>query len=241
MPQAIFWLWLHLLQFDVSNQSLSPEEDEQNKRWRPLPSKRLSVRQARVLRWLLVPICLIVSARYSLQIFGASLSLITFTLIYNELAGHSHWFVRNVVNACGAASFEVGTTLLACKSLILHSEPLTDPDRHPRSSTSRCLGLRRSPFHNAERWNKRNNDPGAGLQRRARRSRHRPSHLADHLARHRPLYHSRGIDFVVHRSGLDLEVGLGDGFRIPLRRRNRCEPLPILDKCKGGPSFLLLV
>ncbi|KAJ3557578.1 hypothetical protein NM688_g1400 [Phlebia brevispora] len=113
LPQAIFWLWLHLLQFDVSNQSMSPEEDEQNKRWRPLPSKRLTLRQARILRWLLVPVCLAVSCLYSLPIIYASISLISFTVIYNELSGHSHWLVRNVVNACGAASFEVGTTLLA--------------------------------------------------------------------------------------------------------------------------------
>lgn len=116
MPKAIFWLWLHLLQFDVSNQSLSPEEDEQNKRWRPIPAKRVTVRQARILRWLLVPICLTVSSLYTLPILYASVSLIFFTLIYNEFAGGSHWLVRNVVNACGAASFEVGTTLLACKT-----------------------------------------------------------------------------------------------------------------------------
>lgn len=118
MPQAIFWLWLHLLQFDVSNQSLNPEEDEQNKGWRPLPSKRVSLRQARALRWILVPLCLGVSWLYSQQILYASVSLISFTIIYNELSGHSHWLVRNVVNACGAASFEVGATLLACKSLM---------------------------------------------------------------------------------------------------------------------------
>ena len=69
---------------------------------------------------LLIPICLAVSSLYSRQIVGASLSLITFTIIYNELAGHSHWFVRNLVNACGAASFEVGTTLLTCTSYSIH-------------------------------------------------------------------------------------------------------------------------
>ena len=114
LPQAIFWLWLHLLQFNVSNQSLNPKEDEQNKCWRPIPAKRVSLRQARILRWLLIPACIAVSCLYSRQIIAASISLITFTIIYNELAGHTHWLVRNVVNACGAASFEVGTTLLAC-------------------------------------------------------------------------------------------------------------------------------
>lgn len=119
MPQAIFWLWLHLLQFDVSNQSLNLEEDEQNKRWRPLPAKRLSLRQARILRWILVPLCLAVSQRlYSRQVLCASVSLIFFTIIYNELSGHSHWLVRNILNACGAASFEVGATLLTCEFLI---------------------------------------------------------------------------------------------------------------------------
>ncbi|KIM78588.1 hypothetical protein PILCRDRAFT_11056 [Piloderma croceum F 1598] len=38
LPHVIFWVWLHLLQFDVSNQYLDPTEDALNKPDRPIPS-----------------------------------------------------------------------------------------------------------------------------------------------------------------------------------------------------------
>jgi 4-hydroxybenzoate polyprenyltransferase len=112
--ETAFWIWLHLLQFDVSNQSLKPEEDVHNKPDRPLPSGRMTLGQARLLRWLLVPICTGYSALYSPSVVLASAALIMMTIIYDELGAHAgHWMVRNVVNALGFGCFEVGSSLVA--------------------------------------------------------------------------------------------------------------------------------
>ncbi|KII83628.1 hypothetical protein PLICRDRAFT_32827 [Plicaturopsis crispa FD-325 SS-3] len=111
---AVFWIWLHLLQFDVSNQTLDPEEDKNNKKDRPLPSGRITFRNAIIFRWALVPICFALSLCYSAQVFYASVALVFFTILYDECHCHAgHWAVRNFVNACGFASFEYGSTLIA--------------------------------------------------------------------------------------------------------------------------------
>ncbi|KAL5534703.1 hypothetical protein ACEPAG_1167 [Sanghuangporus baumii] len=114
LPHVIFWIWFHVLQFDVSNQTLKPEEDEYNKRDRPLPSKRITWRNAITLRWALVPACWILSAFYSIETVYASITLCILTFIYDELgASAGHWFLRNFVNALGFMSFEVGACLVA--------------------------------------------------------------------------------------------------------------------------------
>ncbi|KLO15626.1 hypothetical protein SCHPADRAFT_824462 [Schizopora paradoxa] len=114
LPHIIFWVWFHVLQFDVSNQTLDPEEDEHNKRDRPLPAKRISYRNAVILRWALVPACWTLSACYSLETMYASMALVALTAIYDEFGAHSgHWAVRNLVNALGFVSFEVGASLIA--------------------------------------------------------------------------------------------------------------------------------
>ncbi|KZV68641.1 hypothetical protein PENSPDRAFT_676377 [Peniophora sp. CONT] len=114
LVHVIFWIWLHVLQFDVSNQTMDPEEDAQNKRDRPLPAGRMSLPNAVRLRWLLVPLCFGLSILYSGRTLCASVALVALTIIYNELATHKmHWGIRNAVNALGFASFEVGATLIA--------------------------------------------------------------------------------------------------------------------------------
>ncbi|KLO12994.1 hypothetical protein SCHPADRAFT_874683 [Schizopora paradoxa] len=114
LPHVIFWTWVHVLQFDVSNQTLNPEEDEHNKRDRPLPAKRITHQNALILRWILVPTCWTLSACYSLETFYASIALVALTIIYDELGAHSgHWVIRNLVNALGFVSFEVGASLIA--------------------------------------------------------------------------------------------------------------------------------
>ena len=107
-------MWFHVLQFDVSNQTMDPDEDEQNKKDRPLPAKRMTLNQALRFRWALVPACWMLSAAYSTQAALSSVALVALTVIYNELAAHRrHWAIRNVVNALGFASFEFGATLVA--------------------------------------------------------------------------------------------------------------------------------
>ncbi|EIM79583.1 uncharacterized protein STEHIDRAFT_69322 [Stereum hirsutum FP-91666 SS1] len=114
VPHVVFWVWLHLLQFDVSNQLMDPDEDNHNKPDRPLPAKRISYRNATIMRWALVPLCWGLSALYSSYVLCASVALVAFTVIYDELHAHSgHFAVRNVVNAAGFASFELGSTLIS--------------------------------------------------------------------------------------------------------------------------------
>ncbi|KAI0629571.1 UbiA prenyltransferase family-domain-containing protein [Trametes polyzona] len=114
LPHVVFWVWLHVLQFDFANQSLDADEDAKNKSDRPIPAKRITIAQTRLLRWLIVPVCWRLSALYSVETFYASVALAALTLLYNELTAHRrHWIIRNVVNALGFASFEVGATLIA--------------------------------------------------------------------------------------------------------------------------------
>jgi len=109
---SFFWVWLHVLQFDVSNQTLNPIEDEYNKRDRPLPAKRITLNNAIILRWVLVPICWLLSACYSQEIAYASLALTIITILHNELHAHRYLVGKNVVTALGITSFEVGAILL---------------------------------------------------------------------------------------------------------------------------------
>ncbi|KAI0359001.1 hypothetical protein OH77DRAFT_1374994, partial [Trametes cingulata] len=110
-PRAI-WIWLHLLQFCLSNQCLSPEEDASNKPWRPIPAGRITTGIARRLRWALLFICLSVSAYYG--VLGASVALALGTLAHNELGMDAVWLPRNVCNAVGYAAFNAGATYVAC-------------------------------------------------------------------------------------------------------------------------------
>ncbi|KAF5335035.1 hypothetical protein D9758_017440 [Tetrapyrgos nigripes] len=111
---SMLWIWIHLLHFDVSNQTICPEEDRINKAFRPIPAGRITLYQAKLLRWSLIPICFGISVLSSLQCLYASMSLVLFTTLHNECGGGSgHWIIRNTLNAVGFASFEWGATLIA--------------------------------------------------------------------------------------------------------------------------------
>jgi 4-hydroxybenzoate polyprenyltransferase len=69
-----------------------------------------------VLRWALVPACLLISVLYSVPTLYASATLTVLFVIYNELQLHArHWFLRNALNALGLMMFETGATLVAGK------------------------------------------------------------------------------------------------------------------------------
>ncbi|KAI0752518.1 UbiA prenyltransferase family [Daedaleopsis nitida] len=108
----LFWVWLHLLQFCISNQTLNLAEDANNKPWRPIPAGRISVRAARWLRWMLVGVCIVYSATCNVLPMG--LILLAATIAYNELHLSSHWFSRNALNAIGYASFSIGAANAGC-------------------------------------------------------------------------------------------------------------------------------
>jgi hypothetical protein len=87
------------------------EEDALNKPWRPLPSKRLAMSQALLLRWSLFPACLLLSIYFDVFIPGVALSVGIW--LHNELRFDSHWFTRNVTNALGYLAFGSGASILA--------------------------------------------------------------------------------------------------------------------------------
>jgi len=91
---AVLWTWLHLLQICVSNQSLNPGEDALNKPWRPIPSGIVSVLNARILRWILLPLCL--SLSISLGALWQGISLAIAFIVYNELHLDTHWLVQRL-------------------------------------------------------------------------------------------------------------------------------------------------
>ncbi|KAI0311132.1 UbiA prenyltransferase family [Amylostereum chailletii] len=113
LPHVVFWIWFHLLHFNVSNQIINPDEDALNKRDRPLPAGRITLRNATILRWALAPLCFALSACYSPEIMYTSIAMFLLIVLYNELDAHAgHWLVRNAMNALGLATFEVGATLV---------------------------------------------------------------------------------------------------------------------------------
>ncbi|KAH7910334.1 UbiA prenyltransferase family [Hygrophoropsis aurantiaca] len=107
------WIWLHMLQFTLANQTQDPSEDEKNKKTRPLPAHLISLREAIIYRWLVVPTCLIFSAWYGSKVLFASISIACLTILYNELYLHRQWVAKNVLTACGYAAFEFGGVWIA--------------------------------------------------------------------------------------------------------------------------------
>ena len=126
---AVLWTWLHLLQFCVSNQSLNPGEDVLNKPWRPIPSGIVSVLNARILRWILLPLCL--SLSMSLEALWQGVFLAIGFLVYNELHLDSHWLMRNALNAWGYASFNAGASSIAGASGYYSFHTVFSNDRMP--------------------------------------------------------------------------------------------------------------
>ncbi|TRM65033.1 UbiA prenyltransferase family [Schizophyllum amplum] len=108
---TVFWIWIHLLQFCVSNQTASPDEDAQNKPWRPLPAHRITIHDARVLRWALLPICALICIAYDLRAIAFWFPVAI--IMHNELKLDSHWATRNVLNALAYCMFDIGATSVA--------------------------------------------------------------------------------------------------------------------------------
>ena len=110
-----FWIWLHLLQFNVANQVKAPNEDRVNKPFRPIPAGRITVHNATILRWALVPICLVYSTLYSPQLTWISLTILCLTTWYNEHNGDRESFSKNLLTAIMYVLSELGGTLVAGK------------------------------------------------------------------------------------------------------------------------------
>ena len=115
---VIFWVFLHLLQCDISNQYLPSSiiEDTENKPYRPIPSGRVTVKRATQLRWALVPLCLALSGLYGAQVVYMSAVFLCMTAAYNELNGSAFWLTRDTINGTGFAG------LLAAAILVVNPD-----------------------------------------------------------------------------------------------------------------------
>ncbi|KAA1472502.1 hypothetical protein DENSPDRAFT_850967 [Dentipellis sp. KUC8613] len=126
LVHVVFWIWLHTLALDLSNQTLDLVEDAHNKPYRPIPAGRISYRAACVLRWVLPLVCWAWSASYSLPLLYASIANCLIVVLYDEMGGAAgHWLYRNILNSIGHASIEVGACLLAGNDVnVLHPTAL---------------------------------------------------------------------------------------------------------------------
>ncbi|KAG2067725.1 hypothetical protein BDR04DRAFT_1120290 [Suillus decipiens] len=110
---APLWIWFHLLQFNIANQIQDPEEDRKNKPSRPIPAGRISVDSAADMRWVMIPVCLMLSLWYGAQALLASTVFAVLTIWYNELHGDKMGLSKNVLTAILYGCLEVGGTVAA--------------------------------------------------------------------------------------------------------------------------------
>lgn len=145
LTQALCWVWFHLLQANVSNQTYSAHEDVMNKPWRPVPSGRISVRDCRALRWKLMVFCLGLSSLFSVNVLISSALLTVVEIVHDDFGLSHHPVFKNLCNVGGYATFEIGATLvlsgesyldgtsttaLACSALVIfmtiHAQDFAD-------------------------------------------------------------------------------------------------------------------
>jgi 4-hydroxybenzoate polyprenyltransferase len=93
------------------------DEDAVNRPWRPLPSGRISQEAAAILRWLLVPLCVLVSLPFGLDMVVCSLMLAAALIAYNEHGLAHNWIGKSLFNAIGYGLFEYGAARIMSESL----------------------------------------------------------------------------------------------------------------------------
>lgn len=108
--QCCFWIWIHLLLCNVSNQSRSRQEDAINHPWRPLPNGRVTERQAVFLRHACIVGCMIWSATYSTKLLGITALLVLTTILYDDVGLARHCLGKSLCNIGGYTAFELGAT-----------------------------------------------------------------------------------------------------------------------------------
>ncbi|KAK0460551.1 UbiA prenyltransferase family [Desarmillaria tabescens] len=107
---TVIWLWLHLLQANVSNQMFSGHEDKLNKPWRPLPSRRITPRQARIFWWCLTILCFTVSALCGRVILFSSAALTLVEILHDDIGLSGNLVLKNLCNVGGYITFELGAS-----------------------------------------------------------------------------------------------------------------------------------
>jgi len=111
--ESIGWLWLHLLQFNIANQTRDVEEDKLNKPWRPLAADRITMENAHRLHSFISLLCIAGSFAYSNLLFAVSLSFTAGVSFYHNSNAHGHWVMKSLMNAFGLTCLGLGTTIMA--------------------------------------------------------------------------------------------------------------------------------
>ena len=115
LSYSLCWLWLHLFQGNVSNQSYSAPEDLLNKPWRPIPSGRIGVKESRTLRWALMVFCLGFSSLFTFDVLITSAVFTVLVIVHDDFGLSGHPIGKNVLNVGAYVSFELGSTLILCR------------------------------------------------------------------------------------------------------------------------------
>ena len=129
---CLFWVFIHLLEFDLANQTSDPVEDARNKPYRPVPSGRSSLEAARTFRWSLFVFNTLWSAYCSKEVLITSLYCSFVTYVYNDLGclGDGQWTHRNITLAFVYLSAELGVCLAKGWSMIhlsgIEERPIID-------------------------------------------------------------------------------------------------------------------
>ncbi|OAX38615.1 hypothetical protein K503DRAFT_856561 [Rhizopogon vinicolor AM-OR11-026] len=113
IPETIIWMWMHILKHDISNQIQNPEEDKKNKPDRPLPAGRITIQNATYVRWILVPVSLVFSAKYGKLVLASSACAETLSIWYNNFGGDKGCLSKNLLTAAGYICVEVGAIIVA--------------------------------------------------------------------------------------------------------------------------------
>ncbi|KAI0421580.1 UbiA prenyltransferase family [Xylaria grammica] len=120
IPMVTFWVWINLLPVDIHNQQ-QPDaiaEDKINKPWRPLPSNRCTLTQARYALLFFYGIAALVS--YEIGPLRWSVGIMGLATLYNSFGGSDVGpFVRNFIVAVAYAFFGIGALEVA------QNEPLS--------------------------------------------------------------------------------------------------------------------
>ncbi|KAF1996803.1 hypothetical protein P154DRAFT_547785 [Amniculicola lignicola CBS 123094] len=118
---AFFWVYINILPLLINNQRRdeSLAEDAQNKPWRPLPSKRLTQKEAVTLIITLYPIALVLSL--AMGGHRQAFALFLLGVWYNDFGGARGPLKRNFINASAYVCLASGAMEVA----LSRSQPLS--------------------------------------------------------------------------------------------------------------------
>ncbi|KAG1735608.1 UbiA prenyltransferase family [Suillus paluster] len=112
LSRSLFWLWFHLFQINVSNQSYSALEDAVNKPWRPMPSGRISVEDSRTLLYGLLVFCFGLSSIFGLNVLITSVVFSVMMVAHDDFNLSHHPTFKNLCNMGFYVTLGLGSSLV---------------------------------------------------------------------------------------------------------------------------------